>query len=77
MPWRDVYWKLAHGELHLLPAQVDELTVSEVELILDVPTDKPRMPEGFRPMSPFEMAALSVRHRKMDLAERVRRAKEA
>lgn len=77
MRWASIYWALWHGEGRLLPAQVDELTLAEVELALDVPSDRPRPPEGFQPMTPYQVAAYMAAYRDLPLAERVRRAKEA
>ena len=79
MRWRDVYWRLYHGDgRHLLPAEVDALTIGELEVLLDSPdpSGKRRLPEGFVAMSPEQQVLWARARRAMPLADRIRRARE-
>lgn len=64
-----------HGPLKRTVSQIDDMTTGELELALEEDTDKRRAPEGFRPMSPGEMAEAARLRREGGLAERIRRAK--
>ncbi len=68
-------WRLAQGEAHVLPAQAEDLTMGEIELLLDQDTGRGKGPEGTRPMTPSEMEAASRRRREGSLADRIRRAR--
>jgi hypothetical protein len=70
-----VIWRLAQGDMRLTPAQVEEMTIGDIEICLDSDHEKRRGPEGFTPMSPLEMAEHARRRREMTLRERLARAR--
>lgn len=75
MRWRDVYWRLWHGELHLPPRVVDEMVLGEIMLALDDDTSKKRVPEGYTPRSQEEMVLQARKRARMTVREKLERAR--
>lgn len=68
-------WGAAHA-LHIRPAEVEDMTIGELQLALDQPGEKRRPPEGYAARSPAELAALAERRRGMTLADKLAEARK-
>jgi hypothetical protein len=73
MKWRELYWRMMHSDLGLLPHQVDAMTPGEIELACE--GEKAHRIEGFRPMHPEAVNDHLDGLRRMTMAEHVAREK--
>ena len=63
--------------MHIRPADVEGMTIGEIEICLDDDTKRSRGPDGFVAMSPGELKAHAERRRTMSLADKIAEAKRA